>query len=69
LNGVNIAGATNATLMLDNFGLSQSGRYTVVISQPGSSISSSAATIAFGYDDFLAQAEDEQIVKDWFHNE
>lgn len=45
LNGVNIIGATNATLTLDNLQTNETGSYTVVVSNYNSSITSSAGQV------------------------
>lgn len=48
INGLNIAGATNATFTLTNFSLAEVGRYTVTVGQNAStSITSAAATLSF----------------------
>jgi hypothetical protein len=44
-NGANVAGATSATLTLNNVATSAAGSYTVVVSNSGGSITSSAATL------------------------
>jgi RHS repeat-associated protein len=44
-NGVNISGATSATLTLSNVGASNAGSYTVVVSNPGGSVTGTAATL------------------------
>jgi hypothetical protein len=44
-NGVNLAGATNATLTLANLHANQSGAYSVVVTTPDGMLTSSAATV------------------------
>lgn len=46
-DGVPITGATNATLTLDNVQAAQAGSYVVVVSDPGGSVTSQAATLTF----------------------
>jgi hypothetical protein len=46
-DGVPITGATNATLTLDNVQAAQAGSYVVVVSSPGGSVTSQAATLTF----------------------
>jgi len=41
-NGVNIAGATSATLVLTNVNASNDGNYAVIVSNPGGSVTSAA---------------------------
>jgi uncharacterized repeat protein (TIGR03803 family) len=45
LNGVNINGATAAALTLNNITASNAGSYTVVVSNPGGSVTSTATTL------------------------
>jgi hypothetical protein len=45
-NGVNIAGATNATLTLNSVGAGNSGGYSVVLSNPYGSVTSASASLA-----------------------
>jgi N-acetylneuraminic acid mutarotase len=47
LNGTNIVGATNATLMQCNITTAQSGAYSVVVSNVAGTTNSSAATLSF----------------------
>ncbi len=44
-NGANIAGATSATLTLTNVDASKAGSYTVVVTNPGGSVTGTAATL------------------------
>jgi hypothetical protein len=46
LNGTNIAGATNSTLILSNLSASQAGVYTVVVTNAAGSVTSAGATIS-----------------------
>jgi hypothetical protein len=44
-NGINLAGATNATLTLTNLHAGQSGAYSVVVTTPDGTLTSAAATV------------------------
>jgi hypothetical protein len=46
IGGVNIAGATNSTLQFTGIQFSNAGPYTVVVSSPGGSITSSVAVVS-----------------------
>ncbi len=46
LNGTNVAGATNTTLTLANVQLAQAGSYQVVVSNAGSSVTSTPAVLS-----------------------
>ena len=48
-NGLNLDGATNATLTLTRLQLAQSGSYAVVVSNPGGSVSSGSAQLIVQY--------------------
>ena len=49
LNGVNLAGATSATLALGNIGTNQAGIYTVVLTNSAGSVTSAPATVTVSY--------------------
>jgi outer membrane protein assembly factor BamB/subtilisin family serine protease len=53
LNGADIPGATTAILALPNIGTTQRGSYTVVVSNPYGSVTSSVASVAVAVNSYL----------------
>jgi hypothetical protein len=61
-NGVDLEGATNATLVLNNVQLSRAGNYTVTVTNPGGSTTSDTATLIVQFPPFITAPPQSQAV-------